>query len=211
MSNRSALRERIRKAGENKNGRKTENTMCGRYYVDDETAREIRRLILKLDQRFHCFGCQADGDVIDFTAAYFGLSVRQAAEKLAKDFGVRYEVQRPPDRGKCKRIVTTASLERNYGKLERICFSILGQYREQLQFWKELYAPKRPDEEWVSRFCEALDRLTRVEYLMDVLLYSPLEKRVELLLSAGKEITGYAGRLQKPETGTAGSSENTSR
>ena len=52
MSNRSALRERIRKAGENKNGRKTENTMCGRYYVDDETAREIRRLILKLDQRF---------------------------------------------------------------------------------------------------------------------------------------------------------------
>lgn len=26
--------------------------MCGRYYVDDETAREIRRLILKLDQRF---------------------------------------------------------------------------------------------------------------------------------------------------------------
>ena len=52
MSNRSALREGIRKAGENKNGRKTENTMCGRYYVDDETAREIRRLILKLDQRF---------------------------------------------------------------------------------------------------------------------------------------------------------------
>lgn len=26
--------------------------MCGRYYVDDETAREIRRLVLKLDQRF---------------------------------------------------------------------------------------------------------------------------------------------------------------
>ena len=25
--------------------------MCGRYYVDDETAREIRRLVLKLDQR----------------------------------------------------------------------------------------------------------------------------------------------------------------
>ena len=52
MSNRSAIRGRIRKAGENKNGRKTEKTMCGRYYVDDETAREIRRLVLKLDQRF---------------------------------------------------------------------------------------------------------------------------------------------------------------
>ena len=32
-----------------------------------------RRPSMKLDQRFHCFGCQADGDVIDFTAAYFGL------------------------------------------------------------------------------------------------------------------------------------------
>lgn len=52
MSNRSAIRGRIRKAGENKNGRKMDKTMCGRYYVDDETAREIRRLILKLDQRF---------------------------------------------------------------------------------------------------------------------------------------------------------------
>lgn len=26
--------------------------MCGRYYVDEETAREIRRLVLKLDRRF---------------------------------------------------------------------------------------------------------------------------------------------------------------
>lgn len=150
---------------------------------------------MKLDQRFHCFGCQADGDVIDFTAAYFGLSARQATEKLAEDFAVRYKVQRPPDRGKHKKKVKAESLEQNYGKLERIRFSILGEYRELLQFWKEHYAPKRTDEEWDSRFCEALDRLTRVEYLMDILLYAPLEERVELLLSAGKEIAGYEGRL----------------
>ena len=25
---------------------------------------------MKLDRRFHCFGCQADGDVIDFTAQH---------------------------------------------------------------------------------------------------------------------------------------------
>ena len=25
--------------------------MCGRYYMDDETTREIRRLVLKLDQK----------------------------------------------------------------------------------------------------------------------------------------------------------------
>ena len=43
---------------------------------------------MKLDQRFHCFGCQADGDVIDFTARLFGLSCKEAARKLAEDFSL---------------------------------------------------------------------------------------------------------------------------
>lgn len=165
---------------------------------------------MKLDQRFHCFGCQADGDVIDFAARYFGLSAREAAGKLAKDFGIPYEEGRPPDRGKWENPTKAASLEQNYVKLERNCFLVLSQYRELLCFWKEHFAPKTSEREWDSLFCEALDRLTRVEYLMDVLLHSPLEERVELLLSAGKEIAGYAGRLQESEAGTVGSFENAS-
>lgn len=165
---------------------------------------------MKLDQRFHCFGCQADGDVIDFAARYFGLSAREAAGKLAEDFGIRYEEGRPPDRVKQKNLEKPASLEQNYAKLEQNCFSILSQYRERLCFWKGRFAPKTPEEEWSCPFCEALDRLSRVEYLMDVLLHAPLEERVELLLSAGKEIAGYAGRLQESEAGTVESSENAS-
>ena len=42
---------------------------------------------MKVDQRYHCFGCGADGDVIDFTAKLFDLSPKEAAEKLAQDFG----------------------------------------------------------------------------------------------------------------------------
>lgn len=34
---------------------------------------------MKVDRRFHCFGCQADGDVIDFTARLFGLNNKEAA------------------------------------------------------------------------------------------------------------------------------------
>lgn len=44
---------------------------------------------MKVDQRFHCFGCGEDGDVIDFTAKLFDLSPKEAAEKLAQDFGLR--------------------------------------------------------------------------------------------------------------------------
>ena len=38
---------------------------------------------MKLDKRYHCFACQADGDVIDFTSRLFGLSSKEAALKLA--------------------------------------------------------------------------------------------------------------------------------
>lgn len=45
---------------------------------------------MKVDKRFHCFGCGADGDVIDFTAQLFGLDLKSAAEKLAADFQISY-------------------------------------------------------------------------------------------------------------------------
>ena len=34
---------------------------------------------MKVDRRFHCFGCQADGDVIDFTAHLYNLKPKEAA------------------------------------------------------------------------------------------------------------------------------------
>ena len=53
---------------------------------------------LKLDGRFHCFGCGADGDVIDFAAKMFGLTAVEAAKKLADDFGISYD--EPKKRGR---------------------------------------------------------------------------------------------------------------
>ena len=38
---------------------------------------------MKLDRRYHCFGCGADGDVIDFTAALYGLGKKEAAVQYA--------------------------------------------------------------------------------------------------------------------------------
>lgn len=60
---------------------------------------------MKIDHRFHCFGCQADGDVIDFTARLFSLSSKEAALKLAEDFSVHYDAKGhdPPRRRPVKR------------------------------------------------------------------------------------------------------------
>ena len=41
---------------------------------------------MKVDSRYHCFGCGADGDVIDFVSNYFGLSAIDAAKKINEDF-----------------------------------------------------------------------------------------------------------------------------
>ena len=54
---------------------------------------------MKLNEEyFYCFGCGATGDVIDFTAKLFDLSPKEAAEKLAQDFGLIYDSQAPPRR-----------------------------------------------------------------------------------------------------------------
>ena len=46
---------------------------------------------MKLDRRFHCFGCQADGDAVDFVSRLFQLPSKEAAMKLADDFGIAYD------------------------------------------------------------------------------------------------------------------------
>ena len=51
---------------------------------------------LKLNEDyFYCFGCGATGDVIDFTARLYDLPPKEAAEKLAQDFGLAYDSKAP--------------------------------------------------------------------------------------------------------------------
>ena len=51
---------------------------------------------MKVDKRFHCFACQADGDAVDFVSRLFGLPSKEAAMKIADDFGVRYDSRQKP-------------------------------------------------------------------------------------------------------------------
>ena len=48
---------------------------------------------MKIDKRFHCFACQADGDAVDFVSRLFGLPSKGAATKLADDFGICYDIR----------------------------------------------------------------------------------------------------------------------
>ena len=70
------------------------NGMCVCPFHDDKNPS------MKVDRRFHCFGCQADGDVIDFVSRLENVSPREAALMLAQDFSIPYEDKEPPSRSR---------------------------------------------------------------------------------------------------------------
>ena len=100
---------------------------------------------MKLDRRYHCFGCGADGDVIDFAAALYGLGKKEAAVQLAQDFGLSYEDWKPPGKAK-KPKPRQKSPEEQFQEAKNRCFRILTDYLHLLMAWRTDYAPHSPEE-----------------------------------------------------------------
>ena len=98
---------------------------------------------MKLDRRFHCFGCGADGDVIDFAARLYNLSPKEAAEKLAQDFGLLYDSQAPPK----KTYVRQKSEAHKFRESKQRCFRALADYAHLLRGWETDLAPLTSDAE----------------------------------------------------------------
>ena len=154
---------------------------------------------MKVDTRFHCFGCGADGDVIDFVARLYQLDAMSAAEKLAADFHI------PHEKAKRKaRAAPTQNEKQLYCKLEARCFRVLSDYLHLLRQWEEEYAPKLEDETWHPLFVEALQKNDHIEYLLDVLLSEPLAERAALIREYGREVMKLEQRLSDLAAGTAG-------
>ena len=142
---------------------------------------------MKLDKRFHCFGCGADGDVIDFVAALYGLGKKEAAAQLASDFGLAYEDWKPPGRAR-KPKPRQKSPEEQFREAKAHCFRVLADYLHLLRVWKTDYAPHSPEEAFHPRFVEALQQQAHVDYLLDVVLLKPVPRlKLPGLLGAYKK------------------------
>ena len=130
---------------------------------------------MKVDQRFHCFGCGEDGDVIDFTAKLFDLSPKEAAEKLAQDFGLIYDSQAPPRR----RYVRQKTETQKFREDRQRCYRVLSDYYYLLKKWETDHSPRTPEEEPHPRFMEAIRKKDYVGYLLDFFLEdAPDEQRL---------------------------------
>jgi hypothetical protein len=131
---------------------------------------------MKLNEEyFYCFGCGATGDVIDFTARLYNLSPKEAAEKLAQDFGLAYDSQAPPRR----RYVRQKTEAQKFKEDRDRAFRVLADYFHLLRKWETDYTPKTPEENPHPRFMEAIQKKDYVGYLLDFFLEdTPDEQRL---------------------------------
>ena len=146
---------------------------------------------MKVDTRFHCFGCGADGDVIDFTARFYDLSPKEAAEKLAQDFGLSYDSKAPPRRSyvRQKSEAQVRKEKREHG------WRVLTGYYHLLRKWEADYSPKTPDEAPHPRFLEAIQKKDYMGYLLDTFLDSSTEEQDQWIAEHTAEISAIERRV----------------
>ena len=119
---------------------------------------EDRHPSLKLNKDyFYCFGCHASGNVIDFTAKLFGVSLKDAVTKLAADFGVSEDARQ-------------VSVRQNPFRLDELrCRRALTDYLHLLKKWKTQYAPNTPGDSLDDRFVESCQQYDRIAGLLEML------------------------------------------
>ena len=141
---------------------------------------------MKLDERFHCFGCGEDGDVIDFTAKYFNLSLKEAAEKLLADFGNGVELPytpappKPPDPAKR-------------------CHDVLLALEVRLHHQKWGTAPQSMDEPVTTEYAQNCQMYDFIAGLADLLSGGTTQQKEDEIayLTEGGVLDRYEALLQK--------------
>ena len=141
---------------------------------------------MKLDERFHCFGCGEDGDVIDFTAKYFNLSLKEVAEKLLADFGNGVELPytpappKPPDPAKR-------------------CHDVLLALEVRLHRQKWGTAPQSMDEPITTEYAQNCQMYDFIAGLADLLSGGTAQQKEDEIayLTEGGVLDRYEALLQK--------------
>lgn len=72
---------------------------------------------------------------------------------------------------------------------------MLCEYCHLLRDWKERYAPQPEDKDWHPLFCEALQKMDYVEYLLDELISGTLEERAAIVKEKEKDLDRLERRI----------------
>lgn len=161
---------------------------------------------MKIDNRYHCFGCGEDGDVINFVGKLYGLSSYDAAVKIITDFNLGIPITN-------KGITTTSTkpatsldtkaniynTQRAFQEYKRDALLLLHRYLDFLHKAERDFAPASPEvlEQPHPFFEEALMKKDFIDWLIDELTFGDITSQLELLTTYGGTIQYVKNRLSE--------------
>lgn len=161
---------------------------------------------MKLDNRYHCFGCGEDGDVINFVGKLYGLSPYDATVKIITDFNLGIPITN-------KGIATTSTkpatsldtkaniynTQRAFQEYKRDALLLLHRYLDFLHKAERDFAPASPEalEQPHPFFEEALMKKDFIDWLIDELTFGDITSQLELLTTYGGTIQYVKNRLSE--------------
>lgn len=182
------------------------NGMCCCPFHND------RNPSMKLDDRFHCFGCGADGDVIDFVCRLLNLAPKEAAYRLIGDFNLSIPTGYHNSITSLKNSDTVFNKQpqshHNTGCMPdhtvilfnqqlKYVFRVYCDYLHLLEKWMIQYAPDAPDVEYAPQFIEAAQKIPITENLLDCILFGSDQDRANIVIEKGKEVKHLEERITK--------------
>ena len=146
---------------------------------------------MKVDDRYHCFACGEDGDVIDFVGGLFGLRPIDAARKLAQDFGVPVDDTSPPPKEPVRKKY------RNWRDDLTRDFAVLCDYIALLGDWLADYAPKPGEAVPHPNFIEACRLHDPLCHVRDTVLSGTPEEQQEAAILLRENADYWKETLQQ--------------
>lgn len=144
------------------------------------------------DDHFYCFGCSKYGDVTDMVGELFGISPKEAAEKIAHDFGINYDRQYGEYKPNKDSVIAKIRREQDKAKEKQI-YSVLCNYLHLLRDWRTEYAPKSADKSLNPLFIKALIETDHINNLLDCFISGNKEDVADLI----KDKTGRIADIEK--------------
>ena len=146
-------------------------------------------------QRFKCFACGTGGDVIDLVGHLANTTPLETVRELNHTYGLRIDLDKPRPTDEFRRRKRLQSEEKALEEWKCFAAVTLGKYFCLLRKWREIYAPKHPDDELDPRFVESLHMLGYIDYISyDVFHIAP---GGAMALYKSGFVERIAGRLKK--------------
>ncbi len=161
---------------------------------------------MKVDNRYHCFGCGEDGDVINFVGKLYGLSSYDAAVKIITDFNLGIPITNKGIATTTTKPVTSLDTKSNsyntqraFQEYKRDALLLLHRYLDFLHKAERDFAPASPEdlEQPHPFFEEALMKKDFIDWLIDELTFGDITSQLELLTTYGGTIQYVKNRLSE--------------